>query len=312
MSIPTALAKLQRAAWQGIDGSKTEFPVRHVSVRGSLRHHVHEYPHAPGGAFENLGRKLYEIKMSAMFMETFKLYPGLWPINLDTMRTSFERGDPGKLTIPTLGTIDARCVNWSQEMDSKIQSGEMVELDFLEDQSQLFLIDFLVGQERLDTRSAVDNFNLEMEKANILAGPPRQVSIFSQIRDAANSVLAYFDQAEAFGLLLSAKIEGLMAIIQEADADLDLMQHPANLAIIRAMRDLWNAVNDILHNLQSKQQPLERYIVPVQMTITDVSTAIYGDTTHAIELLQLNPIEDALAIPAGTVVRFYPPPQLGT
>lgn len=309
MAKQTGLQKLQRASWQGVDGTKIEFPVRRVSVKGSLRHHIHEYPHAPGGAFENLGRKLYEIRMSCSFMETFKLYPNLWPLNLDTLRNSFERGDVGKLTIPTLGTIDARCVNWDQEMDVKIQSGEMVELEFIEDQSQLFLIDFIVAQVQQDVASATDNFNLQLEKANILAGPPQQVSIFSAIRDAANAVLAYFDQLQAVGQLLSAKIEGLLALIQQADDDLDVLQHPENLAVILALRELWLANFEILENLQSKQEPVGHYVVPALMSIGDVSTALYGDATHSIELLQLNAVDDALAIAAGTRIAYYPVAQ---
>lgn len=278
-----------------------------MSIRGAMRHHVHEYPHAPGGAYEMLGRKLYEIKMSCPFMETFKKYPELWPLNLDSLRSSWERGTVGKLTIPTLGEISARCVNWSQEMDSKIQSGEMVDLDFLEDQSQLYLIDLLVHENRADNRTAVEKFNFQLEKQKILEGTPQQVSIFSQIRDAANSVLAYFDQAEAVGMLLSAKIEGLMAIIEEADADLTLMQDPGQLAIIRAMRDLWFAAYTLWGNIQSKQAPVQMYIVPMLMTINDVSTALFGDATHSVELMQLNSLDDVLAIQAGTTIHWYPP-----
>ena len=41
------------------------------------------------------------------------------------------------------------------------------------------------------------------------------------------------------------------------------------------------------------------------MTVSEVSIAVYGDTTHALELLQLNAFNDALAIPPGAIVEHY-------
>ena len=40
------------------------------------------------------------------------------------------------------------------------------------------------------------------------------------------------------------------------------------------------------------------------MTIGQVAVAIYGDSSRAVELMQINPIEDALAIKSGTKLRY--------
>lgn len=300
MPVPTALQKLPRASWKGKDGTKIEFPVRHVTVKGSMRHHIHEYPHSPGGAYEQLGRKLYEIHMTSSFMETFAGYPGLWPLNLDTLRSSFERGDPGALTIPTIGTIDARCVNWSQSMDARVQSGEEIEFEFLEDQSQLFLVDFIVAKNTVEMKSAVSNFEIEVEKSG------SDVSVFDQIRATANLVLAYVDQGEAFSNLLAAKIEGLVAIIDEVDRDVDMLQNPQNWAVFNALRDLWASSVALFQDLLQTKGEIKVFVVPMTMPIGDVSSAIYGDNTHGVELLQLNPVDDAFVIPAATRIRYYP------
>jgi prophage DNA circulation protein len=296
---PTALQRLPRASWNGI-----EFPVKKVQLKGSLRHHVHEYPHAPGGAFENLGRKLYEVSMTASFMENFAQYPALYPDRLDRMRDSFETGAVGDLVVPQVGTIKARCINWSQTLEDKIQSGEMVELSFLEDQSQLFLIDALVRQGISSFGSTVDRYDIEVAASGV------NLTIFDSIRDAANSVLAFADQAQAFGNLLEAKILGLQALIDEADADVDFLQHPENWNLWTAMRDLWAANEKLLDDLFSKNEPVATFIVPMTMTIADVSSAIYGDSTHSVELLQLNPVDDAFAVPAGFRMRYYPGPRV--
>ena len=52
-------------------------------------------------------------------------------------------------------------------------------------------------------------------------------------------------------------------------------------------------------------QVIDSFFVPRTMTVSEVSIAIYDDTTHALELLQLNAFDDALAIPPGTIVEHY-------
>lgn len=306
MPNPTALQRLQRAAWEVPGGPKVEFPVRRCTVKGSGRKHLHEYPHAPGGAIEKLGRKPYEIHMSSPFMETFAAYPGLWPLGLDTLRNSFERQDTGKLTIPTIGTITALCDEWPQTMDARVQSGEEVEFTFTEDQSQLFLVDLLIGQGTVQVSEAFARFEDQVNKL-----PLEQASIFDGIRNAANAVLAYVDQAKAFGNLLDAKIQGLEALIAEANADINfafgLLQNPQNFFLFDSLRDLFQSVNTLAADIFQKRSALQTYVVPLTMSIADVSSAIYGDNSHAVDLLQTNStFDDAFAIPAGTNIRYYP------
>lgn len=136
---PTALGRLPGASFAGF-----RFPIRELHVRGSLRHHLHEYPHSPGAALEGLGRRLYEFRMTAPFHETFRSYPKLYPETLASLRTIFDGGLAWDLVVPWIGTIQARCIEWTQHLVAKVQSGEDVELVFLEDRDEAFLIDKLV------------------------------------------------------------------------------------------------------------------------------------------------------------------------
>ncbi len=82
------------------------FPVQDIDVKGGLRDHVHEYPHAPGGAPEKLGRKLYEFTFTCPFLTGLRGYPKLWPETLATLRIFFEGQNTGDLVVPTIGTIN--------------------------------------------------------------------------------------------------------------------------------------------------------------------------------------------------------------
>ena len=85
-----------------------------------------------------------------------------------------------------------------------------------------------------------------------------------------------------------------------------MLNDPSNNDVLQALRSLWETTQDLYDDIQSKRTPLEVWIVPSTMSIQQISTAIYGDNTHAVELLQLNDAGDAMAVLAGTRIRYYP------
>lgn len=290
-----AFDHLPPASFDGI-----EFPVRRVEVTGALRHHVHEYPHSPGGEQEPLGRRLYSIRMTALFHATFKRYPGLWPQRLDALRGRFEIEKRAELVIPTIGAIQARAVQWRTVMEAKVQSGEDAEIEFLEVQTSPFLISALAKALPGDVGAAHDAFEEEAAKM------PYRPDIFDSIRDAANAILAFRDQAELYGMWLESKLLGLAALCAEADGALDILQDPQWYRVLDALHELWAQANELARNVTGKRSEPRFYVVPSVMAVGQVSTAIYGDATHAVELLQLNDFDDAFAIKAGTRVRYMP------
>lgn len=313
----TAFSKLQKAGFSGI-----QYPVRRMSVRGSLRYHVHEYPHAAGGAFENLERKLYEVRMTCPFMQRFPGYPDLWPGRLSQLRRIFETGAAGALVIPTIGTIQARCVSWPEEMDAKIQSGVMVDLEFLEDQSQLSLVDSLIEAATSNVQTLAEQYGNQLKKyrddnpnslsaASVLAAANPtsgfRPDVLDLVSSVANEVFSLKDQVEFQGQLLEAKVRRLDAIIREADATVVALQHPDNYPLLGAIRDLWQSNKQLANDIQGQRSALQIFAVPVTMSVGDISVRLYGDNSHAVELMQINPFDDVLAIPAGTMVKYYPP-----
>jgi len=305
-----AFDSLKRASFDGI-----EFPVRRMTVHGSLRFHVHEYPHTAGGQIETLGRKLYEIKMSVPMHATFPGYPDLWPVGLKRLRTLFENEETAKLYIPTIGEILAVCTDWPVTMDAKARSGEDAEFTFLEDQSSVFLVQGLIKTQAANIGNANDQLTAVMVDVQTndpdtfaaiqddlsAAGTP--TDIFSAIQDVANSIFAVRDQIDDFGLALESKILSLESLIEQADA---VLSDPTLFRIHRALMDLWASADQLLQDLHQKNGELQSYRVPRTMAVSDISIAIYGDNSHGVELLQLNDIDDAFAVKPGSVVRYYP------
>jgi prophage DNA circulation protein len=284
---------LPRAAFNGV-----EFPVERVRVQGGIRDHVHEYPHVPGGDPEKLGRRLYEIEMDANFQAEAKAYPNLWPGRLAQLRVFFEAEETAPLVIPTIGSIDAYCVNWSQELNARMLTGERATFMFREDQESAFLINRLVSikVESLGARS--DKFEAEATRYGLPKNP------IDEIVNAVNTVLAVVDTADAFGQLLANKIGLLTALCKEFDQRVDAFNNPTAWPALEALKELWAAAVQLSENVTGAETMFGTYEVPVLMTAPQVSQAIYRTTSRAMEILQLNPIEDAYAIQRGTRLRY--------
>jgi prophage DNA circulation protein len=279
-----------------------QFPTQQVRVQGGVRDHVHEYPHQPGGAPEKLGRKLYEINITADFQAalTNPSYRDLHA-RLGQLRSMFETETSASLVLPTIGTITAYAVNWSQTMEAKNRSGERAELMFREDQSAAFLTSTILQESAGKMGDRLTDWNVQIGTLK-----PRPPSIFDRISAAANSVLAIKDQVDLYGELVEAKILGLLELIREADKDVRELNEPQAYRICDALLALWDSANQLHQDIVDRGVKLVSYVVPVQMNVAQISGAVFGgDSSRGGDLMGLNGFPDPFSVVAGTVVRYY-------
>jgi DNA circularisation protein len=296
---------LARASFAGI-----EFPLLSCRMRGSSRNHVHIYAHVPGGDVEKLGRNLYEIEMHIPFLTSATAYSTqaspLWPTRLALLRGLFEAETTDWLVIPTVGRIKAYATEWEQEMQGNVHNGEHASFKFLEDQSAAFLLAGLittVTKSVSSTAQQLSTITTAMALADQL-GPQRDRSLFETIQRTANDLLAFRDQAELAGSLITEKVAMLTSLCNEADRTVQAMKDPVNWQLVEAVKELWDAARQFGEAIVGPQNAFATYTLPLRMTIGQVSMAIFGTTDKAMDLLQLNPIDNAFDIPAGIVVRY--------
>ena len=303
--MPEAFDKLQPFSFAG-----HKFPYKSYSIRGGIRDHVHEYPHSPGGAPEKLGRKLYEIQVNGIFLEEKAMQASqrarygaqLFLAQVNGLRALFEDQVTDSLVIPHVGSIKAYAIGWEEKADTRNRSGIEVDMTFREDQEGAFVFEVLqLGPTTLPER--VDT--LDDVRARLYAGR-QEPSLFAQINTVANSLLAIKDQNDLYGSLIASKIYSLSALLGRVDTEVDDMNDPDNLELLEAVHALWDAVNQLGNDMQSKSVDLRNFTVPLLMSVTDVSNAIYGNASKATDIMQLNALENPMAIPAGTSVRYYP------
>lgn len=298
---------LARVGFAGI-----EFPVTSYRLHGSIREHVHVYAHVPGGDIEKLGRNLYEAEVRASFLTSAVKYAGgvsLWPGRLALLRRLFEQEITDYLVLPSVGRIKMVCIDWEQEFTAQILNGEHATFRFREDQSAAFLLDQLVTT----TATSVESTSaILITKAQALAnaeGNPPEYDIFDTIQRTADSVIAIRDQADLGGLLIAEKIAMLTNLCAEADKSVRALREPENFPVIDALRDLWAAAQSLSEAVIGPPTTFQFYEPPIRMTAAQVSTAIFGSSDRATDILELNPIQNAYDIPARTRIRYIPVSQ---
>lgn len=288
---------LKRASFNGVD-----FPVTEVEVTGGIRDHIHEYPHADGGSPEKMGRRLYLIKMHGDFQATFRRYPKLWPEGLGKLRGFFEKQLTGPLVIPTVGSIKAYARTWTQTMAPKqSRSGEQGTFEFVEDQDSNSLTKALIT---VNAGSLAAKLQLyDGKKALTLFAKTADIGLFDLVSNAVNSVLAIGDLAGAAINLVQAKLLAVTSLCGQV-SDCATAKDGRNAPIISALHDLWDTAQQSNADLFKVQARPLIYVVPTTMAMSSVSIALYGDTKHTVELMQLNSVDDLFAVRAGTKITY--------
>lgn len=301
----TSFDGLARAAIEGGSPAlKVEFPVSSYSIRGGRRKHTHEFPKSPGGKREDLGRKNYEIRMTIMLLAKWRSYDiPLWPDAEQLLRTMFEKGKKMTLTVPTVGDIDVAVNDYEFQVKSSILNGSILEVTFEEDRDGEFLVSEIIQVNAAALGPALDTLLLEADLLELL-------DAFTELQNLVTSVLALKDTAELYSNALAAKAEGLTNMCNALSEGLYELQQPENIALIDSLHDLWAAAVDLHENALQSAFPMVEYTTPNVMHVADVARALYGDSSQATAILKLNPIDDALAIPSGTVLKCFAPEAL--
>ena len=308
------LDSVQRASFGDV-----EFACERVAIRGALRDFVHEYKHTAGGQPEIQGRRLYTFEFDALFSAEHPLYPDAWPGSWDKLQSKFEAGTIADLVVPTLGTLKAYCLDWPVDVDFKrMRDGIKARLTFREDNDAIF--NALVDPDSipsLPTRVAALKEEVanaaEFSTGSAIEDPgnaPISIGLFDAIIGLAADIEAAAQFSEFVVEQYIDKVTALVESCQRLEERTAALNKPKNWKIVRAIQALGVSAIKIGEDVQRRLSPVILFEVPAVMSIVDVSVSLYGDATHAVELLNLNRdpiIEDAFAIPQGYVLRAYAP-----
>ncbi len=301
MSGPSFFDGLRKTSFAG-----NEFPAERIVLFATGRQHVHEFPHQASGAPEKLGRGIWHLQVRGNFSsQKFASYGnGLYPERLNLLRGLYETQTTATFVHPTVGEFQAFIIGWRQEYEpGKIRSGEKVDIEFLEDQRSDFLAQNVPAG---DVVTAQANFDAITAKVKGQVLPPFSaptLSLFDSLRAAVNAVSALGNTVTLYSQLYLAKIQETVSLCQQID-DAFMSRGPEVCEIIDALHDLQYQAQQL--SSQAFQLRVSQKTLPSTMSITDVAQWLYKDTSRASDLLSLNVILDPTAIPAATVIKYFP------
>lgn len=316
----TPLAQLPYLAFNGV-----KFPISKLTMHGSIRDHTHEFWKRPGAMPEKGGRKPYTVTVTAMFHTTIKNFGKLFPDKMLELRGLFEKQTTATLVVPHVGSVQMYAADWSESLDPHMQSGMNVDITFKEDtwtmdprvnvsvplDDAIIKYDFYAAALKSDIEflkqeeQDADAFYDVHKTRPILANEPRRVgSLLDAISGTARFIQSVKDQWELYSTTIVTRVKSCAESIQEIERMLTGMDERSN-ACRQAMLDLQAALVEIARDVQQKTAVIRPHTVLRTCTLPELSIAIFGTSSHAVDLLALNDIPDALKIPAGTIVRYY-------
>lgn len=276
-------------------------PYRRIKVIGGMRDHEHIYPHSPGAGVELLGRDLYKIEIEPIFDAKLipEKYRNLWPQGLYELRSLFEAGTRGAVSIPTVGEIRAYAKKWDQEFaPDKSLSSEDVVWQFTEDSENLRLASSAVKIGGLAT--ARTEFGIAVDAVG-----PKKRNLWDTVMRAIDSVLAYKDQFELYASLIESKLYSVLSLMAEIDDIADELKDPANSDLLQKFHKLWAETRFFYQDQKQLGLVTKYYTTRQVMSTTQIATVIYGSSEKASEILALNGFADPFAVPSGFRVRYY-------
>lgn len=282
-------------------GTIIYIPIEEAEKEGKARDHVHIFPHSRGGLPEKLGADLYIQTLKCMFDVGFEEYPGNYPDDLDRLEAAFEDQVSGDLMVPGYRTpMRAYCRNWKRTFKAKMLSGETVSLTFIQDK---VIADKLVT--RKTANLAADNLTFQQLGDSL----PEGASLFAQIDAAVGAVLGFLDTPDQYGSIGVDLVARVSYLCANTEISLPGMGDPANWPLIDAFKDVWASSVALMRDIQQRGDSVvvQYYIVPNTMSVSQISNAIFGDSTHADDIIAMNQIDDMLSVPATTQIAYYDP-----
>lgn len=282
------------------------FPGKVIERELVGRHHVHEYPHTPGGSPEKLGRGLWRTVVESLFDARAFAYTNLYPDGLNQIRSWAELQVTQQFTHPSAGSFPAFIINFRQRKVGSLLSGEAATITFLEDQeaSNLASLAPTYSAKTLGTQSAALVQAL-VDAENGLALTPQDISVFDALQSAVNTVLGFEDTTQLWGNRYQAAISQVLSLAAQLDESASLQDARA-WPVVEQLRALQFQATQLQLDTQSQRQTLQKYYVPSTMSITQVARNLYNDASRQSDLLALNVVNDPLSILAGTVILYYP------
>lgn len=294
-----------------VRGDTIYFAVVDLDEAGGNRIVRRARPYRDGAKLDDTGSKEKEWDVTAVFelsIDEPDIEKGgrpLYPIALNALIDSFDLHDTGTLILPTRGAVRARAETYRRKEQAADRDTATVTLHFVQDnEDSIGAAAFSAPPIRSTGRQIVDETTFSSESrggfAQSLADLEAAAGALEDAIAAPGEAVQDVDQKAARVIRLASNVEGQFS--RTAELGRDLLTDPDAWATCRQL----HALRDRTARAFAEKSALGR----ISSVVFTTPRSLFGIAAELAQdpaaLLDLNTqLEDALAIPAGTIVRVF-------
>ncbi len=281
--------QIERASFRGV-----EFDSQTTDDEMDPRLVEHTYPYRDGADVEFLGRKPRHTRLRAIFLGPESLG------DLGGFLQAVDAGKKGLFQHPLMGSWQAKAFRYPVHHGHDQRDMSTVEVEFIEDGTDTALPDlFSVAAAQAEVYSACDDVEVSrgvldqvIDDVNAVVADAREFA--AGVQGAIRSVTERVNQIRASVLKAIAAINAIKAL-----AD------PSKWPLVSALKRLVLTTKKLGQAVQSLSPPVVLHDVAVTMSATMLAHALYGDSSRAKQIADLNHLRNPSLIPAGTQLKVY-------
>ncbi len=279
-------------AWEGV-----EFPGTETRTDGGHDSAKHSGYGQRGADVETTGQKPKTFSVTIPLRNGLR-WPGaerLYPETYQRLRASLATAE-GLLTHPTWGLLTAHLDTWSEVIDPMKPDGVDLQVTWTEQRGEAEGIELTLARSTTPAATAV---TAAADADAARAGLPG-VADTTSLADEVSAAFDYLDTAVRTGPEIASAFADVISSVSSRLADpagLGTAGHDYRLSLERTQAALTSARATYLGDGTTRTLTLRE-----DMSAARAAALAYGDASRAGELVARNAIDDALFIPAGTVL----------
>lgn len=293
----TIFSTLSHASYDGII-----FPLLRHTIKTGSAAAFHKFPYRAGVIVEYTGREPTSGSLEVPLFTGLYNFPvkDLWPGTMSKLRERAQEQRSGELVIPTLGALPKAFIRLDEAYDPQRKDGTMLQIEFIEDSMDRF-----IAQLAKSSYGIAENAALAADTALAVLGYKASLNELEGTGkvDFATSLASLKFAIQQANEKISAPIQQLAMITERCDELVETvisLGDPENWEVRRSIANLKNSVTDLSASL-ANTKPIAGFMTTAMTCAAQIASEKNGTVE---EILALNTIADANAIPPGELILF--------
>lgn len=274
--------QLDTASFRGV-----EFEVERLDDALVRRIREYRYPWRDGADLDDLGREPRRTQLTAHFRgDTYES-------DLSAFLKIVDAGKSGTFIHPTLGTWTARISIPSIAQTHEDRDAAVLQVEVIEDGTSTTL-PTLYSIEKLEDEVETECLAVEDEDPG-----------YDEVSDAVSAARAFVASAQAKASQITSEVNKVRKKIDTAVEKARQLTDVQNYPLVRSLKKLAYSCQKVGTRIQQVKPVVLERTIPVEMPLPLLAHKLYGDSSRATEIQQVNRVRNPFIAPPGARLKVY-------